>query len=359
MNMPVNIGPIIIESTASKHAVIELEQLENKIEQIPFLPDQSFEYWSAHFAALLQCMHNHICMSYSPQTLPNYPVWSIAEVRGEFKAHFFNELERYLTNWGMQYFLVNFLNSPISANITSALWQGIMDIFNPPFRQDLIYSHFQISGKDSALMASPLLYDIKTFPDFIDLEHKYHICQNSDIAFILNNDANVITKDAVAVFGEIEGNKGILLLGDKFWRRKHLNCIFGIGVVSSKTIATQLGMTHKQYLSQYLYTPSILKCYVRTEKTGDKVVILFQQDHPIVKDFHDAMQFLRSLLQDGKSTHIYEQFSEPFRQAAFILRTGLRTPVLQLLDQFALCSGQQLIGAGPNCQLNQIVQMHR
>lgn len=356
--MSVNIEPIIIADAYTKQSQLNLEEKEKQVEQLTLIPDQSFEYWSAHFAGILQCLHNHINLSYSPQFLPNYPLWSIADLRGEFKAHFFNELEKYISNWGMQYFLVNFLHSPLTANISSALMRGIIENFNPQFRQDLLYQSYQISGKDSALMSVPLLSNINTFPNCVDMNHKYHIWENSDIAYILNNHPNQITGDAVAIFGEIEGNKGIRLLTDKFWEKKHRNCIFGIGVVSSKTIASQLGMSNKLYLSQNLYTPSIILRYIQTS-VGMKVVILFEQEHPIVKDFNDATQFLRSLLQDGKSTHIYEQFSEPFRQAAHIMRNGLRTPVVQLLDQFAICSTQLLINAGPNCTISKIVQMHR
>ena len=355
--MVVNVDPIIIESSQQKQAFIGLEQFEERSEQISYMPDQSFEYWSAHFAALLQCMHYHVNLSESPMKLPNYPLWSIADLRAEKKHDFFSGLERYLTNWGFQYFLVNFLNNPISNNITSALRKGIFEVFNPCIRPDLIYSHFQISGKDSTLSNIPLLSQINVYPtgDFYQ-QYKYHICENSDLAFILNNSPYSLTMDAVAIFGEVEGNKGIRLLGDSFWEKKHRNCLFGIGVVSSKTIASQLNMSNKIYLSQNTHTPSILLSYVNTS-SGYKVVILFQQEHGIVKDYFDALMFLKGIFLDGKGMHIYEQFSPAFSQAAYIIRNGLKTPIIQLLDQFTVAP-QMLLEGSENPQLKKIVQIH-
>lgn len=358
MNMPFNIDPLIIDNHKTRRSIVELTQLEEERSQLlDFMPDQSFDYWSAHFGALLQCMHYHINLSESPMNLSNYPNWSIADLRAVKKHDFFSGLERYLTNWGFQYFLVNFLNNSISDNIRSALLDGIYEVFNPNFREDLIYTHFEISGRDSNRSNISLLSEIDTFPrNIFSKDYNYHICENSDLAFILNNSREYITRDAVAIFGEVEGNKGIKLLNDRFWQSKHRNCLFGIGVVSSKTIASQLKMSNKLYLGQYAHTPSILLSYVKTS-LGFKVVVLFQQEHSIIKDYIDAMKFLRGLFLDGKSTHIYEQFSPAFRQAAHILKNGLQTPILQLLDQFAIAPQMQLEGI-ENPKLKKIVQIH-
>lgn len=358
MNMPFTLAPVIVESSEHKQYFVELEQQEERAEQISVLPDQSFDYWSAHFAALLQCMHHHVNLSDSPMNLPNYPLWSIADLRAEKKHDFFSGLERYLTNWGFQYFLVNFLNSPISQNITAALNKGINEVFNPNFRNDLTYCQFQMSGRDSTLSNIPLLSQISVFPstDYSN-EYKYHICENSDLALILNNSNEFITMDAISIFGEVEGNKGIKLLNDDFWESKHRNCLFGIGVVSSKTIASQLNLSNKMYLDQFSQTPSILLSYVKTS-SGFKVVVLFEQEHPIIKDYTDAMKFLRGLFLDGYSTHIYEQFSPAFSQAAHLLRNGLKTPITLLLNQFTVAP-QMVMQGEFGTKLNTIVQIHR
>lgn len=358
MNMSVNIEPVIIESSEHHDFILNLAIHEERSERIDFMPEQSVSYWNAHFASLLQCMHNHVNLTDSPMNLKNYPFWSIADLRAEKKNDFFSGLESYMMNWGFQYFLVNFLNNPISHNISRALHRGICEVYSPNFRQDLIYTQFMISGKDSALSNFPLLSNINAFPT-IDpsIIYKYGIWENSDFAFIYNNNLLGITGDAVAVFGEVEGNKGIKLLTNKFWESKHPNCILGIGVVSNKTIASQLNMSNKVYLNQL--TPSILLSYVKTTR-GYKVVVLIEQEHTIIKDFIDAMKFLRGIFLDGKSTHIFEQFSPAFSQAAYILRNGLHTPIVQLLDQLVLDSAPQLLlDTNTNAQFNKIIQINR
>jgi hypothetical protein len=360
MNMPFIPNAVIIESNEHQDFLLNLLVQEERSERIDFMPEQSPSYWNAHFASLLQCMHNQVNLICSPMKLKNYPLWSIADLRAEMKNDFFSSLENYMINWGFQYFLVNFLNNPISRNISLALYKGLNEVYSPTFRQDLILSQFKISGKDSALSNFNLLSSLNVFPtNDQTFNYKYNIWENSDFAFILNNDLNEITGDAVAIFGEVEGNKGNKLLTNSFWDRKHPNCIFGIGVVSNKTIASQLNMSNRSYLNQFSTTPSILLSYVKTN-SGYKIVVLIEQEHTIIKDFIDAMKFLRSIFLDGKSTHIFEQFSPAFSQAAYILRNGLHTPILLLLDQLVMDSAPQLLlDTNTNVTLNKIIQINR
>ena len=328
--------------------------------------ENSPQYWNAHFAAVLQCLHYHTTLNYSPRLLEKYPLWSLADLRAEHKSNFFGELRSSMANWGFQYFLVNYLNSPLGNSVTQALIRGMEEVYAIQFRQDMVYKSCWISGKDTAMLNSDILSRLSTFPcvgsrTYVN-DYKYEIWENSDFALVLNNDPNVITNDAVGIFGEVEGNpkNGKKLLSTKFWERKHPNCLLGVGVVSGKTSATQLGMSNKLYAANHFNSPAISLNYVKVGNGGAyKIVVLIESEHPIVKDFMDTLSFFEMLFWHGHNVHVFNQFPQYFKDAALLIQWGYRTPVLQLLQQFAFNHDESLILDANGGVLSKILAINR
>ncbi|MDC5408956.1 hypothetical protein OHW82_11375 [Acinetobacter baumannii] len=329
-----------IFNKATVHTNYDRPHSERLSEILSFMPVQTFEYWSSHFAAVLQCLHNHTYLKYKPHNLINYPDWSIADLRGNYEYHFFNELQTYINNWGFQYFLLNFLNHPSSVIIVQTIAQALHDEYQAKFLSELNYYKYVMSGTDSLLTDKVLLNKTRTFlTSNSSSEVNYHIADNSDLAIIFSNGSEANFYDSLAVYGEVEGNDGKTLLTERFWRRKHPDCLFGIGITPSRSHLKKFGFSKKHFKD---ITPSITLNWVKVDRKY-KIVILIEKEHAIVQDFYDSIQAFKDILIQGRSYRAYSQFNAPFKEATNILFNGLHTPIPLLLQQFKLYSDPELI----------------
>ena len=66
-------------------------------------------YWATHFYSVLQCLHSHRALNYTPTGLAYYPHWKLRDLRADLPFNFFHQIESSLQNWGFQYFMSVFL----------------------------------------------------------------------------------------------------------------------------------------------------------------------------------------------------------------------------------------------------------
>lgn len=290
-------------------------------------PYKSFEYWSCHFASILECLHYHVNLEESPRRLNNYPNWSLKDLRGSNSANYLGSIRKYLTNWGFQYFLVHFLNSKLGLKLSGALRNAIADVNEWSELESYNYYRFEMAGVDSALSNTTYLEEQEQFKR-VPSKHK-HVAYNSDLALIYSPSRKPRKESKkFVVFGEIEGNYGHRLLKERFWDYKHPELDFGIGIVKGKK------PKNNRRLHLNLNTePQVTLDYFR-HSTGYKVVLLIKQEHDIVKDYHDAIQLIRDIYYDGPRYRVLHNLSPELQDACNLLVTGFDTPIINLLDQF-------------------------
>lgn len=329
---------------------------------INHMPVFDHDYCFAHFAAILQCLHNQTNFGYSPGYLKKYPEWTLNEFRVSHGLNFFHHISNYIHNWGFQYFLINFLNNPTSFNITKALMQGMSEVHGIHYLDKFPFYNFMITGDDSRQTDFNFLNQVQTSP-FTTL-YNYHPSKHSDLALLFRHKFDELTDDDVAIYGEVEGNYGFRLLKTDFWvgsearkkkRGKHPDCTFGFGVVKSKTISKNLGFSAKEYLAG---SPAITLNYVKVNNSY-KVVVLLDQEHSIVQDYHDAMAIIRDILIHGPDYRVISRFLEPLQNACHLIIQGLDTPIPQLIEQFTPYTKPQRIiqASNPAANLTQIIRL--
>lgn len=303
--------------------------IAESLQDLGIISYKSFEYWSAHFASILQCLHNHVNLEKSPRNLANFPYWSLKDLRASNPFSYIETIEKYLKNWGFQYFLINLLNSQVGIKLSSTLRQAIASINNRFDLETYRFFRFESAGIDSALSRVAYLSDQKKFRN-VPTERK-HVAFNSDLA-LLYSSAREPCGELMIAFGEVEGNYGHRLLKAGFWDDKHPDLDFGIGVVKGKDKRKAL----KDYI-QLQVDPQITLNYV-PHSTGFKAVILIRQEHDMVQDYWDAIQLLKEIYYRGADYRVLNNISEELKQICYMLVVGFETPILDLLQQFKINS---------------------
>ncbi len=273
-------------------------------------------YWATHFYGVIQCLHSHKTLEFSPMKFGEFPVWSFRDLRGQYPVGFFGKIERYIQNWGFQYFLNSFLNQKMSVDFVWEIVETLEAVYDVSFCR-MHECGFYISGHDSALSSelTDLFSTVEVFPPKLnDLNPDPNILiQNSDICLVLKNN---ITKNTVGIFGEIEGVHGNKLRTERYWGKKPDFCVLSFGVV-------------KGFLKN---------CYIDVRHINgiDKILVLFEQNNPIVKDFHHALWWINQLFIDGPLKPLSTRNDE-FDFFLNLLRTNWANPVeetLHRLEQF-------------------------
>ena len=277
-------------------------------------------YWANHFYSIIQTMYYHNNLEYK---LYNYD--TLNSMRGTLPPNFFDSLEQYLKNWGLQYFLVNFLNYDSSAsNIVTELINRLSIEYGVKFSKDLKDRKFHISGSDSKLTNT--LHDRFTTLFPLELNGMKGDIQNmikrSDICLILINPN---TNEKVGIFGEVEGLKGYKLNRLSYWDNKPDFSIFSFGVRDGK---------NKQIYFDTLRVNNI-----------NKIQCFFESSNPIIQDFWHTLSYIKSLFIYG--THQYNLYTrnEEFDFFLDLVIKNWSNNVEILLDNIAqYIDGTDLIG---------------
>lgn len=237
--------------------------------------DNSLSYWAMHFISVLECLMYHKNLEF-PAIRIEQSISSLALMKGNYPNSFFDKLSNYIKNWGMQYFMVHFLNHKMSLNIVDNIKNKLDYFFNIPNYQDYDDFEFYISGHDTELSKNlDNRYD-EIYPNNFDFNFidKDNLIANSDICLILKNNEE---DRNIAIFGEIEGNHGDKLFNDSFWFGKSNYCVLGIGAVEGH----QKG---KFYIEAFLFLGKY-----------PKINLLFEKNNYVIRDFWAVISEFQSI----------------------------------------------------------------
>ena len=227
-------------------------------------------YWATHFYAILNCLCKHKGLEYSFMKLNGNPK-SLAMMRRSLSNGFFHHIKQQMTNWGFQYYLVNFLNYQNgSKNIVENLIIEIERYYNVKFSDYLKNYKFYISGQDSELYLQLTSIKFDIFPKGRNLgqNEKNDILKFSDLCLLLTDEQG----NKVGIFGEVEGLKGNYLKRSSYWKRKQETIVFGFGI-------SQTYENDKIWL----------------EYCNDKIIFIFGVKNFVVSDFFHVINIFQNL----------------------------------------------------------------
>ncbi|WP_312917504.1 hypothetical protein [Stenotrophomonas sp.] len=223
-------------------------------------------------------MDSHKTLNYSPRSLAEFPVWSLSLLRGNLPPNFFDQVESYIRNWGVQYFFASLFNQKIGGHIIIELIERLEYLYETCFSKDLNRFSFHVSGNDSQLSHKLSSFFTEIFP-YKEMKGSLHdLIGYSDLCLVLENP---LSGASVGVFGEVEGNYGNKLRTESFWGRKSEFCVFGIGVVNGD--------------QKLIYFDE------SNHKGIPRVHILFERSHFLISDFLEALNCLKHLFLYGPS----------------------------------------------------------
>lgn len=287
----------------------------------PILIPDAKSYWATHFYSALKCIDLHKNLIHSPRNFKEFPQWSMSLLRGNLPLGFFDQIESYLMNWGVQYFLSSFFNQKLGGHLIVELLVRLEDMYGACFNKNLDSFSFHVSGRDSEL--SHRLNDRFTeiFP-FMDLKGNVQDLINfSDLCLVIHNSFN---GSSVAIFGEVEGSYGNKFRSEKYWKKKQEFCVFGIGVVPGDR--------------KYIW-------FEEYRRNGiDRVLLMIEKSHFIVADFFQAIRCFKWLFSYGPT---FQDFigDDEFKWFANQMRAKWSDPIETVfLFLEAFIDGGELVG---------------
>lgn len=276
------------------------------------------KYWATHFYSIIQSMRFHINLKYPGRYFDKLgnPDWSLAILKGSAEQNFFSGLIDYLNNWGLQYFLVNFLNSERASPLADDIIERIKNIYGVEKQHWLTERKFYMSGSDSALSQGLDLVFGRVFPQKLlnEIPDKKKIIRNSDICLVLSEPNN--PGERVGIFGEIEGVHGYKLSQASYYDNSKYYSIFSIGVYTEK--------------GSGLFVENL------TFNGVTRIVYRFQADHHVVDDFKYAISWFHNLLLNSPRGRTKTR-DDDLNFLLKMLEDHWHVPisqVLQLLEQF-------------------------
>lgn len=304
--------------------------------------DNSLSYWSMHFISVLECLAYHNNLQFRPIIIPEtQTIGSLALMKGNYPNSFFDILANYIRNWGMQYFMVHYLNHKISLDLVDRIKEQLDDLFNILNYKDYDDFEFYISGHDSELTKDISKYYDEIYPKNFQLDFlsKKNLINNSDICLVLKDTQN---NKNIAIFGEIEGNNGDKLFTNDFWNRKSDFCVLGIGAVDGH----QKG---KFYIQRYLHHGIYPKLNIIFEKNSYVVRDFFH----VINEFRDIFNYSTEYINHSDNSNLRYIVNE-------IIIKNWNESILYILDQLYYIkhdSGKQLIGEVEKGDIKLIVPM--
>ncbi|MEG9489318.1 hypothetical protein [Mannheimia indoligenes] len=304
--------------------------------------DNSLSYWSMHFISVLECLVYHNNLQFRPIIIPEtQTVSSLATMKSNYPNSFFDVMANYISNWGIQYFMVHYLNHEIGLELVDKIKEKLDDLFNIPNYKDYSDFEFYISGHDSELSKNIEGRFDEVYPKNFDfnLLEKRNLIKNSDICLVLKNYQN---DQNIAIFGEIEGNHGDKLFTDSFWNGKSDFCVIGIGAVDGY----QKG---KFYLERYLH-----------KRIFPKLNIIFEKNSYVVRDFLHTINEFRYIFNYGLEHKNYSDNSNYSYIVNEIIIENWNMSILYILDQLYQIkntSNEELVGEVERGNIKLIVPM--
>ncbi|MCG2607863.1 hypothetical protein LZZ98_04835 [Acinetobacter sp. SM34] len=257
---------------------------------------ESIDYYCTIYSAVMECIFNQKTLKYSGNKLKEFPNISLRDIKGEFPNSFFLNQIDFLRNWALEFLLCKFLNQDFAEDLKKNLIEELCDIHQIDI-SEYINFEFKISGQDKAF------YNKENFNEFTHqrsgsrAEHKkYQVHRNSDLCLLLhkdNKDQKPNLSSSLAIYGEVEGNYGNELLTEKYWEKKHQDCLFAIGCVDSRNIK----IIEKTSLPHvFMYFPKIKGEY--------KVVLLIERNHYFIEDFSNALLVFDNFFNRGPKHYL-------------------------------------------------------
>ncbi|WP_457808912.1 hypothetical protein [Kushneria sp. EE4] len=238
------------------------------------IPSQK-SYWATHFYSILKCFDNHKNLKYSPIRFVEYPLWSLSLLRGNLPPNFFDQVENYIRNWGVQYFFASLFNQKVGEHVVVELIERLENLYGVCFRKYLDNYSFYISGSDSRLSYKLSSFFTEVFP--------YKEMKGSLSDLIGYSDLCLVLEDAlgrsVGLFGEVEGNYGNKFRSENFWGKKNEFCVFGVGVVDGNQKLVYFEESHYQGIP--------------------RVYLMFERSHFFISDFLEVLNCLKFLFLYG------------------------------------------------------------
>lgn len=287
----------------------------------PLLIPDVKSYWATHFYSILKCIDSHKNLMHSPRKFDVFPIWTLSLMRGNLPVNFFEQIENYIKNWGVQYFLVSFFNQKLGSHIIVELLERLENLYGVCFSKELDAFSFYVSGNDSALSYKLSDRFSEVFP-FKELKNsKNDLIAYSDLCLIIENSFDL---SSVAIFGEVEGTYGNKFRSERYWGKKQEFCVFGIGVVD--------GNQKQVYFEESHYNGI------------DRVHLLFEKSHYIIRDFLSVLDCFRWLFLNGPARH-YPNSDEEFNFFSTYIRNNWITPIEQVfLNLEKYIDGGELVG---------------
>lgn len=283
-------------------------------------------YWATHFYAVLQCLHSHRTLTYTPTSLSYYPNWKLRDLRADLPFNFFNQLESYLQNWGFQYFMSVFLNYKMSSGIVDQLIGRLSQLYNISLLAHHTGYKFFLAGSDSVLSEGLLDEFTEVFPCQINgvRPDARILAQKSDLCLVLSFP---IPYGRLAIFGEVEGLHGHGLSNESYWKKKLSFCVITIGVID--------GAGKNAY---------ILDTFINNIP---RVNLIFERKHPVVQDFQQVLNYMRILFSEGKDTKMKsgdEEFDFFFNK---VKQSWDKNAAELVNDIGSYCNNDELMGVAP------------
>lgn len=249
-------------------------------------------------------------------------------LRGNLPINFFDEITRYIYNWGAQYFIASFFNQKLGGHIVMELIERLEDLYGVCFNRSLDRFQFYISGNDSALSYRLCDRFSEVFP-FPELNAQVNVLVgNSDLCLIVDNE---FSGSSVAIFGEVEGVHGHRFGWGSYWSKKNKLCVFGIGFVE--------GQNKQVY-------------FVESHHDGTpRVHLLFEKSHFLVTDFMAVIQCFHWYFLNGPVT-AYPTRDDEFDFFSKMLIRHWNSPIHHLFSELEqYIDGGELVGFndGPLC----------
>ena len=239
------------------------------------IPNQK-SYWATHFYSILKCIDSHKNLTYSPRNFREFPLWSLSLLRGNLPPNFFDQMESYIRNWGVQYFFASLFNQKIGGHIIVELIERLEDLYGVCFNKDLNQFSIYVSGNDSQLSYKLSNFFTEVFPYKEMKGSLSDLIGYSDLCLVLEN---TLSGASVGIFGEVEGNYGNKLRTESFWGKKNEFCVFGVGVVDGDQKLIYFEESH--------------------HKGIPRVYLMFERSHFFISDFLEALNCLKLLFIYG------------------------------------------------------------
>ncbi|TMS91584.1 hypothetical protein CWB58_18720 [Pseudoalteromonas sp. S201] len=287
----------------------------------PIVIADNKSYWATHFYSILKCMDSHKNLQHSPRRFQEFPFWSLSLLRGNLPPNFFDQVEVYIRNWGVQYFFASLFNQKIGSHIIIELIERLEELYGVCFNKSLDQFSFYVSGNDSSLSYKLSNRFTEVFP-FKNMKGSLsELIGYSDLCLVLDN---TLTGSSVGIFGEVEGTYGNKLRTENYWGKKQEFCVFGVGVVEGDQKLIYFEESH--------------------HKGIPRVNLMFEKSHFFISDFLEVLNCFKFLFLYGPTIK-YRCPDDEFGFFLTEIKKMWSTPIEQVfvfLERFI--DGDDLVG---------------